>query len=297
MFSNFTEETCTGTGATMALSGATTGNIPFSESFADGDLVSYVIEDSGGTIKVAGIGTYVSATDDITRNDTWNWNGTAVDKSPATNITLSGGTHTIRCSVPGNSFKTHGALPVEFTNDGSNIFISGEDITGGFTTDGVDGTFIRGAVHSFTKQVDVTAFVCNVTSAATAGALGKVFVYSVERGSTTSNCSSVKLWAETSTFAVDTTGVKVVAHSLTLPSGQYFMGMVTDASATVTSLGGQDGYSPFGMSYNGVSRRSIDTVTPPTCWASGASGSDSDLVNVAFKGSTTVPWIGILGKY
>jgi len=102
VFSNFTEETCTGTGATLALAGVTTGNIAFSKSFADGDLVAYVLEDSGGTIKVAGVGTYVSATDDITRNDTWNWNGTVIDDNPSTNITLSGGTHTIRCDVVNN---------------------------------------------------------------------------------------------------------------------------------------------------------------------------------------------------
>lgn len=101
MFANFTEETCTGTGATLALAGATSGNLAFSESFADGDLVAYVVEDSGGSIKVAGVGTYVSATDDITRNDTWNYNGTSVDKNPSTNITLSGGTHTVRCDVIG----------------------------------------------------------------------------------------------------------------------------------------------------------------------------------------------------
>ena len=99
MFANFTEETCTGTGNTIELSGATSNRIKFNESFSNGDLISYVIEDSGGVIVVGGIGTYVSATDDITRNDTWNWNGTVVDESPASNITLSGGTHIIRCDV------------------------------------------------------------------------------------------------------------------------------------------------------------------------------------------------------
>lgn len=98
MFANFTEETCTGTGATLALAGATTGRIEFSKSFADGDLVAYVLEDSGGTIITAGVGTYVSVTDDITRNDTWNWNGTVIDENPSTNITLNGGIHTVRCS-------------------------------------------------------------------------------------------------------------------------------------------------------------------------------------------------------
>ena len=52
MFANFTEETCIGTGDTLALAGITTGNIPFSESFANGDLVAYVLEDSAGAINV-----------------------------------------------------------------------------------------------------------------------------------------------------------------------------------------------------------------------------------------------------
>jgi hypothetical protein len=99
MLANFTEETCTGTGDTLALAGATSGMIAFSESYSDGDLVAYVLEDSGGTIKVAGIGAYVSATDDIARNDSWNWNGTVIDDNPSSNIALSGSTHTIRCSA------------------------------------------------------------------------------------------------------------------------------------------------------------------------------------------------------
>lgn len=99
MFANFTAETCTGTGTTLALAGALANRLPFNLSFADGDLVAYVVEDSGGAIKVAGIGTYVAATDDITRNDTWNYNGTIIDNNPATNIALSAGTHTVRCDL------------------------------------------------------------------------------------------------------------------------------------------------------------------------------------------------------
>ena len=74
MYANFTEETCTGTGQALALAGATTGNLPFSTSFADGDRVAYVVRDSGGIIRATGYGIYVSATNSITRNDTWNYN-------------------------------------------------------------------------------------------------------------------------------------------------------------------------------------------------------------------------------
>lgn len=128
MFTNFTEETCTGVGDTLTLAGAVTGKLPFSLSFNDGELVSYTLEDSGNSIKVTGIGTYNSSGDTITRNDNWNYNGTVIDKNPSTNIALSGGTHEIRCdSVAENiqvnaSYKldamsgSHDALPDNWIN-------------------------------------------------------------------------------------------------------------------------------------------------------------------------------------
>lgn len=94
MYANFTEETATGTGDVITLSGATSGNIPFSASFSDGDLVAYVIEDGSG-VKVSGIGTYSAGT--ITRNDDWNYNGSVVDKKPSANIALDGNL-TVRCT-------------------------------------------------------------------------------------------------------------------------------------------------------------------------------------------------------
>ena len=103
MFANWTEETCTGTGNVLTLTGATSGNIQFNKTFAVGDKVAYALEDSGGSIKVLGIGTY-SAADQITRTDVWNYNGTVIDKSPASNVTLGGGTHTIK-SVPANEWQ------------------------------------------------------------------------------------------------------------------------------------------------------------------------------------------------
>ena len=99
MYANATVETGTGTGDTITLSGAVSGRIPFSASFADGDLVAYFIEDSGGSIMVAGVGTYNSPANTITRNDSWNYNGTVVDDTPSSNIALSSGSHVIRCDV------------------------------------------------------------------------------------------------------------------------------------------------------------------------------------------------------
>lgn len=98
-YENFIEETCDGTGATMALQGAISGRAPFSAKFADGEYVGYTIEDSGSDKMVGGIGLYVSATDDITRNDLWNYNGSVFADNPGSNITLTGSTgHKIRCA-------------------------------------------------------------------------------------------------------------------------------------------------------------------------------------------------------
>jgi len=98
-FSNFTQETCTGTGDTLTLTGATLKRIAFVKSFGDADPVTYVLVDSGGSIRAAGIGTYNSPANTITRNDSWNFNGTVIDDSPASNIVLSNGNHTISCDL------------------------------------------------------------------------------------------------------------------------------------------------------------------------------------------------------
>lgn len=103
MFANFTQETCTGTGDTLTLTGNTAGNRPFSRGFSDGDLVGYALHDSGGVITCSGVGTYNGAGNTITRNDTENDNGAVTDKNPSTNIALSAGTHTIGCDVVSSS--------------------------------------------------------------------------------------------------------------------------------------------------------------------------------------------------
>jgi hypothetical protein len=113
MYANFTEETCTGTGVTLTLAGATTDNLAFSLSYVDGDLVAYAVEDSGGSIKITGIGTYNSGANTITRSDTYNYNGTVVDKNPSTNITLSGGTHTVRCDLTQTEIQNNAGFILE----------------------------------------------------------------------------------------------------------------------------------------------------------------------------------------
>jgi len=97
MNADWTEETCTGTGDDITLTGATAGNLPFIKQFNDGDLVKYAIEDSAGVLRVNGIGVYSSGV--ISRADSWNYDGVSANDNPASNITLSAGTHTVRCAM------------------------------------------------------------------------------------------------------------------------------------------------------------------------------------------------------
>lgn len=134
---NSTEETCTGTGDTLTLTGATAGYVPFSKQFADGDPVTYYVADSGGSILVTGIGTYNSA-GTITRADRWNYNGTVADENPSTNIALSAGSHIIGCnqskkerldyyaeSLPAGRFKLpHNIIRYAFDGKGGGEFSS-----------------------------------------------------------------------------------------------------------------------------------------------------------------------------
>jgi hypothetical protein len=224
MYANFTEETCTGTGATLALAGITTGNLSFSTSFADGDRVAYVVEDSGGSIKVAGYGIYVSATDDITRNDTWNYNGTVVDNNPSTNITLSAGTHTVRCDVIGARL------------DSTNITINALE---SFTTSTPDNIGIQDNQNSVTaNRLCLVAGVFNSPRLITSFSLD----LRIADGAATNTRQGIysadidgrpdALLADSGNIDVSTTGDKFtnLATPLFLPAGIYYFGIVSDSA-------------------------------------------------------------------
>jgi hypothetical protein len=235
MFANFTEETCTGTGDTLALAGAVTGAIPFSASFADGDLVAYVVEDSGGSIKVAGVGTYVSATDDIIRNDTWNYNGTVVDKNPSTNITLSGGTHTIRCDAVARGLSITPNQPAKWYMN-ANGYDSADNWDGSTSTSQVSvaNTCIYGGIRLNRARV-ISSLTVNVISGDAGATLSKAGFYSVGLDS-----KPDKLLASVS-IDVTTTGITSASlvSPILLPAGDYYTAFVTDGTPTMrTFLGG-----------------------------------------------------------
>jgi len=260
MYANFTEETCTGTGNTLALAGATTNRIQFSKTFADGDLVNYVLEDSAGTILIAGTGVYVSATDDITRNDTWNWNGTVVDHEPTTNITLAGGTHTVRCDVIGNGLKgTYQAIS-------NNEYISG----GAYTTGQnrtialvADTVYVMPYIVDYYGDYDNVRFRVESTGTATKA---RVALFSMDADGTLG--SQIE---ETGDITISSTGEKINAFLSTmhLKRINYYIAIVANGTATVGAL--QDSYiTPahlWGLTGNFSTRNaSMGTATTSSGW-------------------------------
>jgi len=134
MLANFIEETCTGTGDLITLSGATLRRIDVAKAYTDGQFVYYAIEDGNDIVKASGKGTYNVTGNTITRNDTWTWDGTTYDISPAANITLSGGTHTIRVSLTKESLDEI-ATPTKTVIDALGVDAASLD---GVTWGGVD---------------------------------------------------------------------------------------------------------------------------------------------------------------
>lgn len=225
MYANFTEETCTGTGATLELAGVTAGNLPFSASFADGDLVAYVVEDSGGSIKVAGIGTYVAATDDITRNDTWNYNGTVVDKNPSTNIALSGGTHTVRCSVAGDRLTSARVTTNALGNSG---FYHTSDNLG--KHDAILATTANRmclVAAIFNSPRLITSFALNVKTIDAGATNTRQGIYLPD-----ADGSPKTLLEDSGNIDVSTTGLKTtdLVTPRYLPAGLYYFAVVTDST-------------------------------------------------------------------
>lgn len=97
IYKNFVEQNGTGTGDTILLGTVISDSLSFSQSFADGESVSYAIEDDAGR-KVVGIGVFSLINNTITRTDSWSYNGAIVDDAPVLNILLSSGTHRIICT-------------------------------------------------------------------------------------------------------------------------------------------------------------------------------------------------------
>ncbi|WP_430009966.1 hypothetical protein [Methylophaga lonarensis] len=238
MFANFTEETCTGTGDVITLTGATDGMLPFSASYQDGDEVAYTIED--GSTKISGLGVYSGGT--ITRKDLWNYNGTSVDASPDSNITLSSNTKTIRVAADVTTLFSGGFHAVTEFRVPDNITKHDQtkDINIGSNMDLYPALFLRPVV--------VNGFYTVVTTASSDTINFRRSIYESKDGfpyrklADSGDISSV----------ISTTGTKVSSLSspLILHPGLYFFGCTGTNGGQVRSCNALDVSLSIGRVFN-----------------------------------------------
>lgn len=228
MLANFTEETCTGTGTTLALAGATSGMIPFAQAFSDGDVVAYVVEDSGGVIKVAGVGLYNSGADSITRTDEWSYDTADtpdITENRTTNKTLSGGTHTVRCAVTDNllhglsGYSIQGQANIQ---DGALQSAAGDNYSAlpAANTQISKAFFLRESANINTLEIQVG-------TAGAGGALASLGISKLIDG------FSHTAYIANATIDITTTGAKSITINKVLSAGWYMCHIVAD-DATVT---------------------------------------------------------------
>lgn len=239
MFANFTQETCTGTGDLLTLTGTTTGNRPFSRGFADGDLVDYAVRDSGGVITCSGIGTYNSAGNTITRNDTENDNGTVTDKAPATNIVLSAGIHTISCDLTQKSILPASARA--FDTSGTNRLFDAFDTTESLSDRNLVANRVWGAPYYVAKAVTITALATDiVTLSATTTTQAQLGIYREDSGVFTLLCKSNMLDMSAATGSAGWNHASLIGGDVFLNPGMYWISIGSDADSGDATIRGKN---------------------------------------------------------
>lgn len=252
MYANFTEETATGTGDVLTLSGATSGNIPFSASFLDGDLVAYVIEDSSG-VKVSGIGIYSAGT--ITRDDTWNYNGSVVDSNPSANIALDG-VNTVRSSNLAEQL-TAANLSFDISSySGFYDFLIPNNINATSTTRGRgnnDAPF--NLVYQPYSQT-IHKLGIEVTTADAASTNNLAAIYTVNK-----DLMPGKLLVSTSHLSGENTGVvlETLSTPLHMPAGWYYYSTKSDSS-TLRTLGASANSFTSPLGFHGLGRVAVHRI-------------------------------------
>ncbi len=243
MFANFTEETATDSAGVLTLAGATTGMIPFSASFVDGDLVSYAAEDARGN-KIAGIGTYNATNNTIMRGDTWNYNGSSVDKNPAANIALSG-TVTVRCDVTQHVlFQTPQQTQ---SKEAPPIIMSGHRLSG---WGAAQLTIVANRQYSLPFKLEIPAFInafylriYNATSFSSIKIRAGIAVFT--KGIPSSYIAEGEVTISSSPTVIISADIPIPRTPL-LP-GWYLVNFICDQAVKMEAIpGGEHGWTPYG---------------------------------------------------
>lgn len=270
------KETITGDGAAtlnMALS-AVSGFPRFSSKWSVGDLVQYSILDASVSPPVpveSGIGT-VKASNTFDRTyPTDTWDGTTYTDISATKQTLVNGRTYLVINAP----LAWGVKPPmhALSNANSATRRMNSPHNNGFASITLAVTALRLYVAPFLiaagkPPVDLA---CRVSSAGAAGKLGRLVLYRIdETGALTDRLE------ESSSFAVDTTGIKSFSFgaSKRYANGWYGVGFVSDGAPTINTIGtsgGAVGSTPFGVDANNqhIVCKSVDlgSLSCPNPWS------------------------------
>lgn len=225
---NFISETCTGTGDTLTLTGAVSGLLTYALNFADGDLVRYIVKDSGGSIKVSGLGTYNTSGNTITRNDGYNFNGTVVDNDPSTNITLSAGTHEVSCDF---DLKSTVARSPNAKTSQTRIMNGVINSASGAATNSMNADQQRGFVFRLMETAPI-ATLDIVVLTADAGGLASIGLNKCIDGIPDTS------YIASGTIDITSTGAKSITVNEDLEAGYYFCHIVTDSATAAFNSSG-----------------------------------------------------------
>jgi len=226
MYINWTQEKCTGTGEVLTLTGATAGNLKFSDSLVDGELVEYSILDSAAVIKIVGVGVYSLNT--ITRNDKTTWDGSVLNKNPTPfGLTLSSGEHTISCDVTKTSLVKTRSIRNRYNINASGVGTPDNWNGSTVTNNAPAANECKYLGIRIDREVLISSLVINVTAAS--GTLSIAGIYSVGIDSKPDRLLM------SATIDTTTTGIKSapIGTPVVLEPGDYYSAFASNGTPTI----------------------------------------------------------------
>lgn len=264
MLGTWIRQTTTTTGTGNLTLSSVSGYPTFSTQFATNQRFKYVIlDDSTGAPIEAGIG-YLNSTPELVREriEATMVSGTFDGSTPSA-VSLASGTKRVICTGTAGGLQIMAPGVWQDTNKvyGDSGIINAV----GTLATTADRAYAVRMTHAVDSEIDAIMF--RVTTAAAAGKLAKVAVFSMGAD----GLPGVSL-AESSSIAVDSTGVKTGTFTAFRPPAEYFACFLSDGTPTIQSAAnGMLARNAMGMDGSLSSTKFVHHVgatslTFPTTW-------------------------------
>ena len=279
MHGNFIEQTTTTTGTLNLTLSTVSGYGAFSDRFAESERFKYSILDSARLPLEAGIG-YLSSGDLVREVIETTISSGTYDGSAPSALSLPAGTKIVICTGTGGSVLA--AVPGIWSATQKSYGDAHICVGAGTVALTADRAYAVPFVAQVDGEIDAVQF--RVTTAGAAGKLAKVSVWSVGAN----GLPGVKL-AESSTIAVDSTGIKTGTFTRFRPPPRFFAALVCDGAPVVQSFaGGVLGSNAMGMDSSLIPIAFIHHVgatstTFPTTWTAVANLSNASRPQLAVR--------------